>query len=65
MYMPLEDLPKHHSARKHVNLVIILRMWMPELWSLPIDRTNEATHHRSRRLLDFGQSKVGNLGDAS
>ena len=35
---------------------------MPELGSLPIDGPNETLDHRPSGLLDFGQSKVGNLG---
>ena len=35
--MPLEHLPKHHRARKHVYLVVVFRMRVPELGGLPVN----------------------------
>ncbi len=41
--------------------MIILRMGMPQLRSLPINSPNQAPNHRPRRLLDLREPKIGNL----
>lgn len=51
--MPLEHLPENHRTRKYVGFVIVLRMGVPKLWSLPIHRPDNTPNHRSRRLLDL------------
>lgn len=39
-------------------------MGVPQLRRLPVHRSNEGADHRSGRLLDFCEAKVGDLGDA-
>ena len=62
--VPLEHLPEHHRAREHIHLVIILRVWVPELRSLPVHGPHETADHRPRGLLNLGQPKVGDFRDA-
>ena len=59
--MPLEHLPKDHRTRENINLMVVLRMRVPELGRLPVDGADQASNHRSCRLLDFSQAKVGDL----
>ena len=60
-HVPLKHLPKDHSTREDVDLVVVLWVWMPELGSLPIDRTNHAPDHRTCGLLYLCQAEVGDL----
>jgi hypothetical protein len=59
--VPLEHLPEDHGTREHVNFVVIFGVRAPEFRCLPVDGADETANHRSRRLLDFRQAKVGNL----
>lgn len=61
--MPLQDLPKHKCAREDVDFVVVFRMRMPQLGCLPVDSTHQAAYHRPCRLLDFGETKVRDLGN--
>lgn len=60
--VPLKHLPEHHRAREHIDLVVVLRMCVPELGCLPVDGSDQALHHGPRGLLDLCQPKVGDLG---
>lgn len=62
--MPLEHLPEYHCAREDVHLVVVFRMRVPELGRLPVDSPNQAADHRTSRLLDFRETKVGDLRHA-
>lgn len=58
----MEHLPINHSTRKYVYFMVIFRMWMPKLRSLPIDSSDEAPNHRVGRLLHFREPEVCDLG---
>ena len=60
--MPLQYLPKHHRTRKHIYLMVILWVRMPQFRRLPIHSAHKASHHRPRRLLDFCEPEIGDLG---
>jgi hypothetical protein len=61
--MPLQHLPVHRATRKHVDFMIVFGVWVPQLWRLPINGTDEAADHGARALFHLGQTKVGNLGN--
>lgn len=63
--MPLEHLPEHHRAREDIDLVVVLRVWVPKLGGLPVHGPDETSNHRSGGLLDFGKPKVCDLRNAS
>lgn len=63
--MPLQHLPVNHGTREHVHFMIVLGMRMPQLRRLPVDSADQATDHRPRRLLHFGQAEVCNFGSAT
>jgi len=61
--MPLQHLPVHRAARKYIDLVIVFRMCVPQLWRLPINGANEAADHGARALFYFGQPEISDLGN--
>lgn len=61
--MPLQDLPEDHRAGEHIDLVVVLRMRVPELGRLPIDGADQATDHGTGRLFHLRKTKVGDLGN--
>lgn len=64
LLMPLEHLPIYHCARKDVDLEVVFRLRVPQLWCLPVDCPDQTSDHRPSRLFDFGESEVCDLGDA-
>jgi len=60
--LPRQHLPEYHGAGEDVNLVVVLRVRMPQLWSLPVDGPNKALHHRSRGLFHLRETEVCNFG---
>jgi len=43
--MPLEHFPIDHRTRKDVDLEIVFRLGVPQLWRLPVDGPDQAPDH--------------------
>ena len=61
--MPLKHFPEDHRTGEDINFVVVLRMWVPELRGLPVNRPDQTADHRPSRLLDLSQPKVCDLGN--
>lgn len=56
--MPLKHFPVNQRTAEHVYLFIVVRLSLAELRCLPVDRADQAVHHRPCKPLNLGEAKI-------
>lgn len=55
-------LPVHHGCGKDVDFIVIPRLRMPKLGSLPVDSPDQGTDHGPGGMFDTSETKVAHFG---